>query len=331
MKRFLYYFIPFFCLVVFVVYKSNKKDILTIKLINHAGATTPRSIINEILKAKYTIKISDKNYNMVFDSSYFTEDNYSDSAINDSKLIKMFYTPEAYLPDINKYNLTIGFNHINDPKYFRLPFYYMCKFNKKISTNYNKTADLGQCNPHKPYFACFLVSNSGGDNIREYSALDGCTARNKMFNKLSSYKRVESGGKHLNNIGKVITKKEMTKWLSQCKFVIAYENQSYDGYITEKPFQAYFAGAIPIYYGHQTAVADINKNAIIYAGDFGNEDDLVEYIKKVDNDDELYCKIWNQNIITNPERNFETVKAKLQDKVYEVIDEKLKKNNSTLK
>jgi hypothetical protein len=93
--------------------------------------------------------------------------------------------------------------------------------------------------------------------------LDGIVARDRIFHKLSSYKTVESGGEHLNNIGIIVYRDEAELWLSKCKFTIVYENQSYDGYITEKVFQAYFTATIPIYYGDKTAVSDINKKAII--------------------------------------------------------------------
>lgn len=95
--------------------------------------------------------------------------------------------------------------------------------------------------------------------------------------------------------------------------------------MTEKLFQAYFAGSIPIYWGDKTSVSDINKNAVIYADDFDSESDLVEYVKKVDNDDELYCKIWNQHLITNPEMNYEVMQDKLRKKLFELMDTKLQK------
>ncbi len=308
------------------------KDTLVIKVApfskdGPSPKNLPSKLLKNILKEKYNVKISTSNYDLVIDrpdNDIYRDYNKFEEL--DPKIIKIFFTPEAILPNLNNYDLTIGFDKIDDAKYIRVPWYYFSNFNTKIRTDYNREADQGKCNPNKRYFACFLVTNnSEGDNWRNHKPFDGCLARTKIFNKLSTYKRVESGGKYLNNIGRVIPPNETMEWLSNCKFIIAYENQSYDGYITEKPFQAYFAGAIPIYYGHPTAVTDMNKDAIIYAGDFNNEDDLVEYIKKVDNDEDLYCKIWHQNIITAPERNFETVRSKLADKIYQVIDQKLKK------
>ena len=50
---------------------------------------------------------------------------------------------------------------------------------------------------------------------------------------------------------------------------------------------------------------------------------MVEYIKKVDNDDALYCDIWNQNIITDPSKNYDAVKAKVKKHVDAVLKRKL--------
>ncbi len=309
------------------------KPLLKIKLLNSFQSYRLFSyknlplLLREVLSEKYRIAIDNSNYDMVFATPFGNED-INDPVI-DKKAIKIFFTSEAKKPIIKNYDLSIGFNHINDPRYIRIPLYYQLEIAHKISINYVKYKDQGNCNPHKKEFACFLVSNSmQGNSPHNNEPLDGIAARNSIFHKLSEYKHVASGGAHLNNVGRKITGHETTMWLSQCKFVIAYENQSYDGYITEKLFQAYFNGAIPIYYSHQNSVKDINKKAIIYAGDFKDEDALVEYVKKVDSDDKLYCDIWNQNIIINPNQDYEVVKAKLRAKINPILEAKMKQKPS---
>ena len=107
----------------------------------------------------------------------------------------------------------------------------------------------------------------------------------------------------------------------------ACENQTYPGYVTEKPLQAYLAGAVLIlYYSPSEGVnsSEINKKAMIYAGDFTSEDDRVEYIKKIDQDNQLYCDIWNQKFTINPDRNYEAIKNRLWSKLDEIFKAKLK-------
>jgi len=296
------------------------KPTITVKLLNHLPMTSLMYPIEEILSERYNIKISDINYDIVFDTVY------GEKSIKEERGIKIFYTSEAVLPNLSEYDLVLGFDYIDDYRYIRFPYYYFVRWRTKIKANYNMRSENGCCNPHKKNFACFLVSNSMekkgflGSNKVFLTDFDGVVARNRIFHKLSLYKKVVSGGKHLNNIGFVVPEDKTMEWLSDCKFVIAYENHTYKGYITEKPFQAYFAGAIPIYYGDITALKDINKQALIYAGDFKTEDDLVNYIKKIDNNDKLYCDIWNQNLIVDPNINWESKFLELRAKIFEILD-----------
>lgn len=328
MKRSLYALLFLLTGAFFVWKKFDQKTTLVINskcfwLQNELIENRIPKVFKGILSKKYNLEYSEKNYNILFDFPFCDKRDYNAIEEVSDNVVKIFYTPEAILPKLDNFDLVIGFDRIENNKFFRFPYYDLVGSNKKNNVDYDRGKDLGVCNPHKEYFACFLVSNNSTMNTRNNLPMDGCIARSSIFNKLSKYKRVESGGKYANNIGKIISGEETTKWLSNCKFVIAYENQSYNGYITEKPFQAYFAGAIPIYYGDKTAVTDINKKAVIYAGDFNSEEDLIEYIKKVDNDDKLYCDIWNEKIIIDPEMNYNVVKAKLQEKLFKIIDEKL--------
>jgi hypothetical protein len=309
------------------------KPIIKVKLTNayHGNATVP-SPIQEVLQERYDVKVDSENYDIILDSVYDGENGLE--SIKNDKAIKIFYTPEAELPtNFDDYDLVTGFNNIDHPKFIRLPYYRFDPRNKKISSAGNNRIDLGlgKCNPRKEVFACMLVSNGDGTTTFDrrlgngVMICDGVTARDSIFKKLSEYKLIESGGRHLNNIGDPVPYDKTNQWFSRCKFIIAYENQSYDGYITEKPFNAYYSGAIPIYYAAENTMQDINRNAVIYAKDFKSEDELVEYIKKVDNDDDLYCKIWNQNLVVNPDMDYTLFHKNLRDKIFEVIDNKLKK------
>lgn len=319
-----------------IIAKSNNKDVkivsnkptINVKLVNtyEKDVTLP---IAQALDERYNVQLNDKDYDIVIYSVFHDDRDRIKSLKEDSEKIKFFYTYEAALPNLNDYDLTLGFDHINDPKYIRFPFY-INRWKSKLTTENikgNQRAELGTCKPNKPVFACFLVTNGGLKMhwLSKTTDIDGTVARDSLFHKLSEYKKVESGGKHLNNIGRIVPHEETQEWLGRCKFIIAYENQSYNGYITEKPFQAYFAGSVPIYYSSQSAVQDINKDAVIFAPDFKDEGEVVEYIKKVDQDDDLYCKIWNQNLITDPDMAYDNYTAKIKQKIFEILDSKLKR------
>ena len=295
-------------------------------------------MINDILSEKYNIEVVTSNYDIIIDTVFGNEplpDTKSNRHCEEDKVqrgnlsmmhsacdpVKIFFTGEAIKPrNPDNYDLVMGFDYIDHPNYIRLPLYYMYPIYdaRNIRTDYNR----GTCNPHKPYFACFLYSNSGENDPKRF---DGAMARNSLFDKLSEYKKVESGGKYRNNIGHMISREDTMNWLSECKFVISYENQTYDGYMTEKPFLSYFAGSVPLYYGDKHAMEDINGKALIFQGDFAGQDEMIEYIKKVDNDDALYCDIWNQRIITDPAQDYEAVKSKVRDKLSPILDKKPRK------
>jgi hypothetical protein len=302
---------------------SPDKPTLRVRTINFDAVYTPEeveiSMLHEVIREKYNVLYVDKDYDLVI-NGYLNHI----PVPTDPKVIKIHYTSEVYVGDaknhLDTHDLVLGFDFVDRDNYIRIPFSYIRHGNKM---NHDFDRNKGTCDPKgKKYFTCFLASNSGDWS----KVFDGAEARNRLFHKLSLYKKVESGGKHLNNTGGPIPYGQTEQWLSQCKFTIAYENQlNYPGYVTEKPFQAWFAGSIPLYNAHPEGLVDMNKKAVIYAGDFDSEDALVEYIKKVDNDDKLYCDIWNERIQPDSDKDYEVLKDKLRTKLNELFAAKLRK------
>jgi len=69
--------------------------------------------------------------------------------------------------------------------------------------------------------------------------------------------------------------------LSQYKFTFAFENTISPGYVTEKIFDAMFAGSVPIYFGAPDITDFVHKNAFIDMCDFKNYDELEFYLRTV--------------------------------------------------
>ena len=93
----------------------------------------------------------------------------------------------------------------------------------------------------------------------------------KLFNKkLKSYK------------GEVKSKKET---YSRYKFAICYENaKNISGYITEKIFDCFFGGCIPIYLGAPNIANYIPKNTFIDKNSFKTYRKLYKFLKNMDNE-----------------------------------------------
>jgi hypothetical protein len=76
---------------------------------------------------------------------------------------------------------------------------------------------------------------------------------------------------------------QLIECYTKYKFVIAMENSKRYGYITEKIINAFYSGAIPIYWGCNTIVQHFNKKAFINVNDFKTFEDCVNYVISLDN------------------------------------------------
>ena len=117
------------------------------------------------------------------------------------------------------------------------------------------------------------------------------------------------GGKYKNNVGKI---KDKILFLSSYKFSIAMENSEADGYFSEKIIDAFLAGTIPIYYGNYMIDEYINPNSYILIRGKNDIKEKIEYIKKIDNDDNLFQKIIHQNILIDGKFKEKIEKQKIE-------------------
>lgn len=193
--------------------------------------------------------------------------------------IRIYYTGENDIPDFNKCDYAISFQHLNfGERHLRLPIY--TRWPSFDTLRFSSRKPI----PNSRGFCSYVVSNNW------------CATplRTEIFEKLSAYKHIASGGRYANNIGGPI--KDKIEFLRNYKFNIAFENSLVNGYTTEKLIDALAAHTIPIYWGNPDVAIDINPKSFINVNDFANIDECIEYIKRVDNDDVLY----NQYLSENP-------------------------------
>jgi len=110
----------------------------------------------------------------------------------------------------------------------------------------------------KTRFCCFVVSK------RHRSKKHGKLAAERiaLFEKINAWKRVDSAGAIYNNVGyRAPRGTDFLRWIANYKYMICLENSIEPGYITEKPFQAWFAGTVPIYHG--ACIERLNGESII--------------------------------------------------------------------
>jgi hypothetical protein len=195
--------------------------------------------------------------------------------------VKIFYTVESIRPDFRECDYALTCFYLEDPRHLRFPYYIWDGRGEDLIKEPDEAARLL---PQKKKFCAFIVSSPGP---RE---------RIKFFEKLSRYKRVDSGGRVLNNIGGPIPGGFPGKleFLKSYKFNLAYENASVEGYTTEKLFEAMKARCVPIYWGNPRINEEFNPRSFLNRADFASDEALIERIRQIDQDDKLLAEYLSQ-------------------------------------
>jgi len=199
--------------------------------------------------------------------------------------IKIFWTGENQSPDFNICDYAIGFDYLQfGDRYFRFPLYYIYEDPFVKMQHKHEFSNLNLEN--KTEFCSFVYSNNHASPERQM-----------IFDKLSAYKKVVSGGRFLNNIGEAV--KDKIEFQARSKFCIAFENASTPGYTTEKLIHAFASQTIPIYWGDPTVGQYFNTENFVNCHDYNSFDEVVERVKFLDNNDDEYLKMLRAPALKN--------------------------------
>lgn len=268
---------------------------IKLKFSGMGGRFDPENnFIVNILRKNFDVQLSDNPDYLIYSVNSKDYLNYN--------CVRVFYTAENLVPDFNVCDYGIGFHYLEfGDRYIRFPLYLVDGFTAYDGDNYasdlqlalHKHENASTALKDKTEFCSFVYSNSQAAQCRE-----------KMFEALSKYKPVSSGGRYKNNVGGPVADK--LEFQKKHKFVIAFENTSTSGYTTEKIIGAFAAGAIPIYWGNPEITKEFNAGSFINCNDYGltekGEQEIIEQIVQeiisLDRDDESY-----QNMIQTPAFN----------------------------
>lgn len=193
---------------------------------------------------------------------------------------------EALSPDLNIFDYVIGFDthyHVSD-RVARIPT--MVRFAKLGESNLitKKEAKLS-LNSDKG-FCSFIYSNPNAHKMRDI-----------LFDNISKYKKVDSLGRYRHNTD-IESSRYSENWeeisihlKNNYKFSIACENALFAGYTSEKLITSFKAHTVPIYWGNPFVDEEFNKNAFINCHKYRNIDDLLEEIKRIDQDDDAWAEM----------------------------------------
>ena len=230
----------------------------------------------DTLKQRYEVEISDKPDYIIYSVFGYEHLKYN--------CIRIFFTGECQTPDFNECDYAIGFDRMSfGDRYIRIPLYNLFEYKQRYQSLLNRKAiTINEIKGRE--FCSFVVSNCFAYDVRA-----------TFYDKLSLYKPIASGGRYKNNIGGAI--KDKQTFLSKYKFNIAFENCSYDGYATEKIVDAFAAGVVPIYYGDPRITSDFNPKTFINVHDYPSWNAVIERIKQIDEDDDLFLSMLNEPIV----------------------------------
>lgn len=272
------------------------------------------------------------HYNLIFDTVnpefVLTTDNRNPNLLNFKNAKIIYYQSEPWflswtgMIDKNIFSSALITCDIGDTFYKRVPLVLMYNYEyyrRGIIDDYEFLLKNRIRNKNIPQQFCSFVAQNPGYKC----------PRVEFFNKLSSYKFIDSPSSLCNTIpplpvlghpGCFESSIQKINFLKNYKFNICFENSigfmvqpsddpqilSKSGAFTEKLFEAMISNTIPIYWGNEEISKDINTKAIINVNDYKSLDEVVELIIEIDNDDNLYLDYINQNYIEVKENNIFT-------------------------
>jgi len=215
-----------------------------------------------------------------------------------SRCVKIYTNEENIRPPWNECDYALTGDYDPNPCHLRLPIYVralrhvendesfpsLCRPN--VTLVKSRHLDWQHILSTKTKFCAFVFSNPGAKE------------RIALFEALSKYKTVDSGGRLLNNIGGQVPHK--LPFLEPYKFTISYENSSYPGYVSEKIVEPMIVHSMPIYWGSPSIGDDFNTKSFVWAAERPLDDVVSEIVELDHNDDKMVKKLeepwWNDNV-----------------------------------
>lgn len=204
------------------------------------------------------------------------------------RYLRVFFTGENFEPDMNGCEFAITFSALTDhPNHLRLPLWVYenrgwgfgaDRLVKRSDTDWEKIA------AEKTAFCNFVYMHE-------------VPFRDAIFRKLSEYRKVDSAGRHLNNMnGSTVPMSPnraagKVEFFRHYKFTLAIENTIWPGYMTEKLVDPMFAASIPIYVGDPLAKLSFDPASYIDFTSLPTMKEMFEFIREVDNNRDLYLKM----------------------------------------
>jgi len=193
---------------------------------------------------------------------------------------KIYVHHETYRPNWKECDYAVLPFRSADPRQFYLPIY---AFGRPADPLLRSGREASGWLEEKKRFCC-LLSSYEDRSVR---------SRMAFFHALNRRRKVDSLGRAANNVGFRIPGGHQAKLdaLRPYRFTIAFENKDLAGWTTEKMYDPFCVGTIPIFWGDPWAVQDFNPEAFVNAYDFPDWDALADQVIRIDEDAEAYRRM----------------------------------------
>jgi hypothetical protein len=222
----------------------------------------------DILKKDFEVEVTPDNPDVIIYS-------WEGQEFKKYNCIRIYYTPENWLmPKYKECDFSLSFEYWDDKRNLRMPNYLLYEIHPDQLDK--SKIDIQKIIDSKIGFCSMLVSNPNTQ------------IRNDFFHKLSKYKKIDSGGKHLNNIGGRVENKQA--FIGSYKFNLCFENAAHPGYTTEKIVEAMKCMTIPLYWGNPLIRFEFNTQSFFNYSSYENEEEMIEDIIEHDKSADKYYK-----------------------------------------
>lgn len=207
---------------------------------------------------------------------------------------KVFYTGEdvehpwtqlaLYYGDycLDHTDLSMGFGQLKHARYLRFPYWILSTFSPEDDAAAIRER-IKQINERRfeKSGECVLINKHDPAGTREL-----------VYNGVKDILDVKLAGQWRNNTRELWDDfgNDKEAYLRTFKFNICAENNNTKDYVTEKIFDAFIAGCIPLYYGalNDPEPGLINREAVIFWNKDGNNEENREKILELKNNESFY-------------------------------------------
>ena len=261
----------------------------------HEPHDTCRAFLRRLLSSRFTLD-EGSDPEVIFYSSYG-----KDVLRYDCK--RIYCAQENVAPDFDECDYALSFELANNARNYRVPFYRYVEYYPRL---FEQREDADKIARSKTKFCNFVYSNCGAKTRMEFYRL------------LSTYKKVDSGGRCANNMGSRVGNK--LEFMRSYKFSVAFENSYGVGYTTEKILDALISNCIPIYWGNPAISGDFNEEAIIDCNRYRSWDEVLDRVVELDSDDNKYRAVLAEPRLRNAMQQDRLRDAVLLDAIEAMID-----------